>query len=281
MITKTTTAVILFGLIAVIGFGNAYAETPDRVTVDSFPFEITIEEGGELTLINNDHVGHGLYHQFGNEKFNETVPRGDELVITLPEFMTEANNPDGYAMYDRLNDQYSMIFVKAPYVAPPVYIPPPQPVYVEPVYVEPVAEPTPVVVIAEPLEEVNFNATSSATLGTYESISNVATFDGDVDAKALQKSLADVTADFNKSVEKIAEQKAEIRVLNENALNLVVAVDTTSLDSTISELRANNTALANDITVITADRDEWKALAENWYGVAMAQLKVMVNLLGL
>jgi hypothetical protein len=174
-----------------------------------------------------------------------------------------------------------MIFVKAPYVAPPVYIPPPQPVYVEPVYVEPVAEPTPVV-IAEPLEErVDFGATSNATLASYESISNVATFEGSVDAKALQKSLAEVTANFNSSVEKIAEQKAEIRVLNENALNLVVAVDTTSLDSTISELRANNTALANDITVITADRDEWKALAENWYGVAMAQLKVMVNLLGL
>tara|TARA_B110000240_G_scaffold141020_1_gene156051 strand:- start:354 stop:1175 length:822 start_codon:yes stop_codon:yes gene_type:complete len=273
MITKTTTAVILFGLIAVIGFGNAYAETPDRVTVDSFPFEITIEEGGELTLINNDHVGHGLYHQFGNEKFNETVPRGDELVITLPEFMTEANNPDGYAMYDRLNDQYSMIFVKAPYVAPPVYIPPPQPVYVEPVYVEPVVEPTPVV-IAEPLEEVNFNATSSATLGTYESISNVATFDGDVDAKALQKSLADVTADFNKSVERIAEQKAEIELLNANALT---AVDTTELDT----LQANNTALANEVRTITADRDEWKSLAENWYGVAMAQIKVMVNILGL
>lgn len=273
MITKTTSAMILFGLIAVIGFGNAYAETPDRVTVDSFPFEITIEEGGELTLINTDQVGHGLYHQFGNEKFNETIPRGDGLVITLPEFMTEANNPDGYAMYDRLNDQYSMIFVKAPYVAPPVYIPPPQPVYVEPVYVEPVAEPTPVV-IAEPLEEVNFSATSNATLGTFEGITNVATFEGDVDVKALQKSLAEITASFNNSVEKIAEQKSEIASLNANALT---AVDTASLDA----LQANNTKLANEVTAITADRDEWKTLAENWYGVAMAQLKVMVNILGL
>ena len=88
MMTKTTTAMILFGLIAVIGFGNAYAETQDSVTFDSFPFEITIEEGGELTLINNDLVGHGLYHQFGNEKFNHVIPRGDGLVINIPEFMT-------------------------------------------------------------------------------------------------------------------------------------------------------------------------------------------------
>ena len=279
MMTKTTTAMILFGLIAVIGFGNAYAETPDRVTVDSFPFEITILEGGELTIVNTDDVTH-TFDLSG--QFSHNVGSGEAMVITLPDSMT-ADNADGWYLLDKATGGYNIVHTEV-YVEP--YVAPPQPVYVapvivEPVYVEPVVEPTPVVVIAEPLEEVNFNATSSATLGTYESISNVATFDGDVDAKALQKSLADVTADFNKSVEKIAEQKAEIRVLNENALNLVVAVDTTSLDSTISELRANNTALANDITVITADRDEWKALAENWYGVAMAQLKVMVNLLGL
>ena len=90
----------------------------------------------------------------------------------------------------------------------------------------------------------------------------------------MQKSLADVTADFNKSVERIAEQKAEIELLNANALT---AVDTTELDT----LQANNTKLANEVRTITADRDEWKSLAENWYGVAMSQLKVMVNILGL
>ena len=274
MMTKTTTAMILFGLIAVIGFGNAYAETPDRVTVDSFPFEITIEEGGELTLINNDLVGHGLYHQFGNEKFNHVIPRGDGLVINIPEFMTESNNPDGYAMYDRLNDQYSMIFVKAPYVEPPVYVAPAniaEPVIVEPVYVEPTPEPVEIpLVIAEPLEEVNFNATSSVTIGTFESITDVATFEGDVDTKALQKSLAEVTANFNKSVEKIAEQKIDIKMLSAKALNVTHTVD----NKKIQELEA-------DIKTLTADRDEWKALAENWYGVAMAQVKVMVNILGL
>jgi hypothetical protein len=278
MMTKTATAVILFGLIAVIGFGNAHAAAPERVTVDSFPFEITMLEGGELTIINMDTVTH-TFDLSG--VFSHNVGSGEGLVINLPDSMT-ADNTDGWYLLDKATGGYNIVHTEAVYVAPPVYIPPPQPVYVEPVYVEPVVEPTPVVVIAEPLEErVDFGATSNATLGTYESISNVATFEGSVDAKALQKSLAEVTANFNSSVEKIAEQKAEIRVLNENALNLVVAVDTTSLDSTISELRANNTALANDITVITADRDEWKALAENWYGVAMAQLKVMVNLLGL
>ena len=274
MITKTTTAMILFGLIAVIGFGNAYAETPERVTVDSFPFEITILEGGELTIINTDDVTH-TFDLSGHFSYN--VGSGEAMALTLPDVMT-ADNTDGWYLLDKATGGYNIIHTEV-YVAP--YVAPPQPVYVapvvvEPVYVEPVVEPTPVVVIAEPLEEVNFSATSNATLGTFEGISNVATFDGDVDAKALQKSLAEVTANFNSSVEKIAEQKAEIKKLNANALN-VIAVDTKSMYS----LEANNTALSNELIAITADRDEWKALAENWYGVAMSQLKVMVNLLGL
>jgi len=270
--TKTTTAMILFGLIAVIGFGNAYAETPERVTVDSFPFEITILEGGELTIVNTDDVTHtfDLSGQFG---YN--VGSGEAMVITLPDSMT-ADNTDGWYLLDKATGGYNIVHTEvyvAPYVAPPppVYV---APVVVEPVYVEPVVEPTPVVVIAEPLEErVNFSATSNATLGTFEGITNVATYEGDVDAKALQKSLAEVTA-INNSVEKIAEQKTEIELLNANALT---AVDTTELDA----LQANNTKLANEVRTITADRDEWKALAENWYGVAMAQIKVMVNILGL
>ena len=271
MISKTTTAMILFGLIAVIGFGNAYAETPDRVTVDSFPFEITILEGGELTIVNTDDVTH-TFDLSGQFSYN--VGSGEAMVIILPDAMT-ADNADGWYLLDKATGGYNIVHTEV-YVEP--YVAPPQPAYVapvivEPAYVEPVAEPTPVV-IAEPLEEVNFNATSSATLGTYESISNVATFDGDVDAKALQQSLAEVTANFNSSVEKIAEQKAEIELLNANALT---AVDTAELDI----LQANNTKLANEVRTITADRDEWKSLAENWYGVAMSQLKVMVNILGL
>ena len=266
MMAKITTAIILFGLIAVIGFGNAYAAAPDRVTVDSFPFEITILEGGELTIVNTDTVTH-TFDLSGQFSYN--VGSGEAMVINLPESMT-ADNADGWYLLDKATGGYNVVHTEAVYVAPP------EPVYVEPVYVAPIiVEPTPEpVVIAEPLEDVNFSATSNSTLGTYESISNVATYEGDVDALALQKALAEVTANFNNSVEKIAEQKTEIELLNANAL---IAVDTTALDT----LQANNTKLANDIITITNDRDEWKAMAENWYGVAMAQIKVMVNILGL
>ena len=75
-------------------------------------------------------------------------------------------------------------------------------------------------------------------------------------------------------------------MLNANITSLqvqqqVVTVDTTVLDNKVLALQANNTNLANDIITITNDRDQWKTLAENWYGIAMEQLKVMVNILGL
>ena len=68
----------------------------------------------------------------------------------------------------------------------------------------------------------------------------------------------------------------------------LVTFDTTELDNKVSLLEANNTKLSldntklsQDITDLSDDRDKWKALAESWYGVAMEQLKVMVNILGL
>jgi hypothetical protein len=260
MTTIAPIAVMLVIFVTLIGF--AYAETPDRVTIDSFPFEITMMEEGELTIINMDTVTHTFNLSGG---FSHTVEAGEGLVFNLPDYMT-ADNTDGWYLFDEATGGYNIIHTEAVYVAPP------QPVYVAPVYVEPTPEP----VVAEPLEVVT----------TSTGINNVATYDGDVDALALQIALADVTANFNKSVEKIAEQRTEIELLNANVTLLqvqqqVVTVDTTELDNKVLALQTNNTNLANDIITITNDRDQWKTLAENWYGVAMAQLKVMVNILGL
>ena len=258
MTTIAPIAVMLVIFVTLIGF--AYAETPDSVTVDSFPFEIRMIEGGELTVINNDSISHTLEISGG---FSHTVEAGETFVMTLPDYMTPI--PDGWYLLDRATGGYNIIYTEKVYVAPP-----------QPVYVEPTPEP----VIAEPLEVV---ITEELVVS---GINNVATYNGDVDALALQIALADVTANFNKSVEKIAEQKTKIGLLNANITSLqiqqqVVTVDTTALDNKVLALQANNTNLANDIVTITNDRNQWKTLAENWYGVAMAQLKVMVNILGL
>ena len=258
MITKmiaTITVVLLVGLTA-----NVYA-APDRVSVDTFPFEITMEEQGEITIINTD----ALTHTFElSGVFSHTVEAGEGLVFNLPASMTE-DNKDGWYLLDQATGGYNIIHTEAKYVAPP-----PQP--------EPIAEPS------EP--KVDFGTASSETVGTFETgIRNVPTYNGNVDVQTLQSDLADITAKFNKSVQTIAEQKTEIRLLNANVTTLkaqtVATVDTSALDSKVLALEANNTALANEVRTITADRDEWKALAESWYGIAKAQLKVMVDYLGL
>ena len=35
------------------------------------------------------------------------------------------------------------------------------------------------------------------------------------------------------------------------------------------------------ISSLTVERDQWKQTAENWYGVALEQMRVMVEVLGL
>ena len=50
--------------------------------------------------------------------------------------------------------------------------------------------------------------------------------------------------------------------------------DTGVLDSKIANFEAQ-------VVALTSERDQWKQLANNWYGVAMEQLKVMINVLGL
>lgn len=231
MITKTITTIMVLTIIATIGMGNAYANLGDgtnHVIVNTYPFNITVLEGGSMTFNN---IGENTINFVSNDWFEGSIPANSIMTFEFPivDCGTVCFGEGIYHVNDLNGGESSTITI-----------------------VKPVTEPT--------------------------GIQNVATYEGAVDALALQTALAEVTASFNNSVEKIAEQKTEIELLN---ANLAVAVDTTSLDSTISELQAINVALTNDINAVTADRDEWKALAENWYGVAMAQLNVMVNILGL
>ena len=56
-------------------------------------------------------------------------------------------------------------------------------------------------------------------------------------------------------------------------LNVQVS-DTSILDSKITNLEAQ-------VVSLTSERDQWKQLANNWYAIAMEQLTVMVNFLGI
>ena len=181
-------------------------------------------------------------------------------------------------------------------------------------------------------EPVNFGATSDVTLGTHESfpdegIFNVPDYDGNVDMVTLQSQLAEVTAQFNDSITKLADQKvtierydnevqslttqigtlngtaSKVSTLEQTVLSLQIEKDTLNAQilalgnttaiqqTTITQLNAqvNDTSildgkianLESQIVLLTSERDQWKQLANNWYGVAMEQLSVMINVLGI
>lgn len=357
---KTITALMVLTLIATMSMGNAYAIEGDgtsHVEVDEYPFDITVEEGGSITIHNNgentiNFVSYGWFEQ-------QTIPVNDAIALEFPVVNcgTTCFTEGMYYISDLNGGQQSTIEIVKPYVAPP-----PAPVYVAPVVVEPTPEP-----IVE--EQVDFGATSDVTLGSFESISddaifNVAEYEGNVDIVTLQTQLAEVTAKFNDSITKLADQKVaidghnnqvqslntQIGSLNTTAtsvstleqtvlslqqekdeLNATITSlgnttatqlatieslqDDTTLDVKIAELESQIVTLTNanvtstttiaelnakvvsasdtsvldskianleaQVVTLTNDRDQWKQLANSWYAVAMDQLKVMVDVLGL
>jgi len=350
---KTITALMVLTLIATVSTHNAYAIEGDgtsHVEVDEYPFDITVEEGGSITIHNNgentiNFVSYGWFEQ-------QTIPVNDAIALEFPVVNcgTTCFTEGMYYISDLNGGQQSTIEIVKPYVAPP------------PVVVEPTPEP-----IVE--EQVDFGATSDVTLGTFESISddaifNVAEYEGNVDIVTLQTQLAEVTAQFNDSITKLADQKVAIDNHNNQVQSLTTQIgslnttatsvttleqtvlslqqekdelnaqivslgnqtatqlatitslqDDTTLDvkiadlesqivtlnnanvtatTTIAELNAKvvsasdtsvlDSKIANleaQVVTLTNDRDQWKQLANNWYAVAMDQLKVMVDVLGL
>ena len=381
---KTITALTVLTIIATVGINNAYAIEGDgtsHVEVDIYPFDITILEGGSMTLHNN---GENTINFVSHGWFEGNVPANDAIALEFPVVncgvtcFTEGT----YYVNDLNGGDFSTITIVKPvpvyvepvYVAPVVVEPTPEPVYVVPVVVEPVVqelvaevvEPTP-----EPIVEsqVEFGATSSETLGSFESISdegifNVPDYDGEVDLITMQTQLAEVTAQFNDSITKLADQKVaienhditvqslntqigslnatstEVSTLEQTVLSLQLEKDElnaqittlgnatatqlatieslqgdTTLDVKIAELESQIVTLTNanvtatttiaelndnvisagdtsildskianleaQVVTLTGERDQWKQLANNWYAVAMDQLKVMVDILGL
>lgn len=361
---KTITALMVLTLIATMSMGNAYAIEGDgtsHVEVDEYPFNITVEEGGSITIHNN---GENTINFVSYGWFEGTIPVNDAIALEFPVVNcgTTCFTEGMYYISDLNGMQQSTIEIVKPYVAPP-----PAPVYVAPVVVEPTPEP-----IVE--EQIDFTATSDVTLGSFESISddaifNVAEYEGNVDIVTLQTQLAEVTAKFNDSITKLADQKVAIEnhnnqvqslntqigslnttatsvtTLEQSILSLqqekdelnatiaslgnttatqlatieslqsdttlnaelesqivtltnanVTATETIAvLEQTNSDLRQSTTGydqslqesnakivlLEQQVVTLTNDRDQWKQLANSWYAVAMDQLKVMVDVLGL
>ena len=81
---KTITALMVMTLIATISMGNAYAIEGDgtsHVEVDEYPFNITVEEGGSITIHNN---GENTINFVSHGWFEGTVPVNDAIALEFP-----------------------------------------------------------------------------------------------------------------------------------------------------------------------------------------------------
>ena len=102
------------------------------------------------------------------------------------------------------------------------------------------------------------------------------------DLTSLQSELMGLTADYTAAVETIALLQQEVVDLNVEITTLEAQeFDTTPYENQIESLESQVSTLTSEKLVIEIDRDVWKELSDGWYAVAMEQLRIMVDVLGL
>jgi len=98
----------------------------------------------------------------------------------------------------------------------------------------------------------------------------------------IQTELMNITAEYTAALEIIALLQNEVSSLTQQVATLETQeFDTTSYDNQISSLESQVSTLTSEKAEVEADRDSWKTLSDNWYAVAMEQLRIMVDVLGL
>ena len=99
-------------------------------------------------------------------------------------------------------------------------------------------------------------------------IDSAPTYTGTVDELTLQSDLAGVTAQLTDALSNIGTLQSQIETKN---------LEIQTLQNQVVDVSPYET----QISTLTAERDQWKQTAENWYAVAMEQVQVMINVLGL
>jgi len=104
-------------------------------------------------------------------------------------------------------------------------------------------------------------------------------YTGDTDVLALQADLAEVTLDLTNALETIGILQAQVTDLQSESLLLIQS--NVDLQSQLTNAVVDVSPYTDQIDLLVEERDQWKQLAENWYAVALEQVRVMVEVLGL
>ena len=104
-------------------------------------------------------------------------------------------------------------------------------------------------------------------------------YTGDTDVLALQADLAEVTLDLTNALETISILQTQVTDLQSESVLLIQS--NTDLQSQLTNAVVDVSPYTDQIDLLVEERDQWKQLAENWYAVALEQVRVMVEVLGL
>ncbi len=303
-----------------------YQTTMDGITtVDVFtiPFDVTITENGSVTVHNTDSVEHVVSHTgtTGTAKsgtFYKVIPGQQQVTIEFPITGNTIYESGVYTFEDTVTGKSGSITI-LPWSGSKQAIQDDTVTGISQGIVEQVGIQESIVVVLTPEPTLE--------LIVDEGIYNVATYDGEVDLIAMQTQLAEVTAHYNDSITKLADQKLAIESHDNEVQSLTTQIGTlngtatkvSTLEQTVLSLQlerdalnaqilalGNTTAMqqttivklnaqVNDTSILdgkitnlesqivslTSERDQWRQLANNWYGIAMEQLSVMINVLGI
>lgn len=307
-------ALAVISLVASIGFASAevIGDGSDRVHVymynaTDYGFNVTVVEGGEVIVHNEsqrivdiEHTGTTGTTKGGT--FSSTVSILGTASFNFPITNCSSCYPAGiYHFVDSVSGETGSITI----VHPDGWIPPVQ---------EEVGITENVVVV------LGTNSTKTTPepdpiepIGKYD----VATWTGTYDVVSLQEQLAEVSAKFNKAVENLGQEQNKSKQLQSKVNALTTSYELSK--EAVKNLQSQNDKLEDELTTlqnkinntpdyteqianmtssvdtlenkvikleqekaeITIEKEKWKTLSDNWYAVAVEQLRVMVNVLGL
>jgi len=108
-----------------------------------------------------------------------------------------------------------------------------------------------------------------------EDIDSAPEYTGTINESVLQADLAEITLDLTNALATIGTLQSQL-VQKDNQIvslqNEIVGLENQVVDVT---------PYTNQITSLTAERDQWKQTAESWYAIALEQVRIMVEVLGL
>ena len=102
----------------------------------------------------------------------------------------------------------------------------------------------------------------------------------------LSKQVVILNNDFDQKIiylnTTLTNTENNLQIANDKLANQQVdQTEVAELEKKVNSLSGTISTLEQQNADITKERDSWKQLADNWYGVALEQLRVMTNVLGL